>query len=342
MTITFTDEEHEWLEKSMFNWRVKSGAPDDVKKSIERKLHLLSGEGENRTVAKTFSETIEKFNPYHDKRGRFTNASGATSFTIRTRAGYNQGMADKAIEREKKRTGGDGAAKRKQAEDELRSVLKEGAVVKFDGMDPDLAQETTASIKKVLERYPTCKDAFGGFTTDEPEPGYFTEREGTYACYVRTTKQIHLNNSVYSDKAKFEKKYQEAVDNKHFPEGTTYQSTVVHEMGHALDRYVSLLTIDPIKVNWAGETVSGRIWNSDIKAAKKKGDPMTGKSIRENLSGYAGKNQHEYFAEAFSEAMTSPNPRKTAQSIVKRMDTYVKKAAKKDEENKRLWGGMHP
>ena len=100
-------------------------------------------------------------------------------------------------------------------------------------------------------------------------------------------------------------------------------------MGHAIDRYVSLKTIDTFKVNWGGETVSSRIWNSDIRAAKKKGEPMTGKSIRNNLSGYASKNPHEYIAEAFSEALTSPTPRKTAQSIVKRLETYIKKAESK-------------
>lgn len=48
-----------------------------------------------------YIEEVEKFNPYHDARGRFTSANSATSFTIRTRAGYNQGMANRSIERAK-------------------------------------------------------------------------------------------------------------------------------------------------------------------------------------------------------------------------------------------------
>ena len=36
---------------------------------------------EHVRVAKTFDEIIEKFNPYHDARGRFSSANGATSFT---------------------------------------------------------------------------------------------------------------------------------------------------------------------------------------------------------------------------------------------------------------------
>lgn len=48
-------------------------------------------------------EEVEKFNPYHDTKGRFTHSGGASSFTIRTRAGYQQGQANRAIEREKQK-----------------------------------------------------------------------------------------------------------------------------------------------------------------------------------------------------------------------------------------------
>lgn len=36
-------------------------------------------------IAKTFDEILEKFNPFHDARGRFSTASGGVSFTITTR-----------------------------------------------------------------------------------------------------------------------------------------------------------------------------------------------------------------------------------------------------------------
>lgn len=284
-------------------------------------------------VAKTFAEIL-KFNPYHGKDGRFASANNYSSFT------YAPGKSkahDLAIAREKERAAAgaaaganDEASKKRIAESEtkLKSMLKDGAEVKLSGVDPELAESTVSSVQKVLEKYPSVKNAFNGFTTDEPEKGYFTDKQGTYACYSPNTGKIHLNLNNYSNKADFEKRYNEALKEKHFPEGTTAKSAVVHEMGHAIDRYVSLQTIDTWKVNWGGETVSSRIWNTDIRAAKKKGEPMTGKSIKEGLSRYASKNAHEYFAEAFSESMTSPNPRKMASSIVKRMETYIKKAEK--------------
>ena len=290
-----------------------------------------------KSIAKSFSELVEKFNPYHDSKGRFATSSGYASFTFRTKDPAKQHMADMAVAREKERAAAIGANAKQQAEKrvteaegKMKALLKDGAEVKLTGMDPELAESAVSSLQAVLERYPTVKDAFGGFTTDEPEPGFFTENQGTYACYSPNTGKIHFNLNKYSDKDALEADYQEALSKKHFPEGTTSKSAVVHEMGHAIDRYVSLKTIDPFRVNWGDETVSRRIMNTDIRALRKKGTPMTGKSVRDSLSGYASKNPHEYFAEAFSEVMTSPTPRKTAQSIVKRMETYIKKAAKSD------------
>lgn len=55
---------------------------------------------------------VEKFNPYHDAKGRFTTADGATLFTYRTKNPLMQSAADKANEREKKRTAAEDEAKK--------------------------------------------------------------------------------------------------------------------------------------------------------------------------------------------------------------------------------------
>lgn len=49
-------------------------------------------------MAKSFSELIEKFNPYHDSKGRFATSDGAASFTYKPGASTAH---TKAIEREK-------------------------------------------------------------------------------------------------------------------------------------------------------------------------------------------------------------------------------------------------
>ena len=282
-------------------------------------------------TAKSFEELM-KFNPYHDRLGRFSTAGGATSFT------YAPGKSkahDLAIAREKERAAAASSAEAGQkriadAESKLKSILRDGAEVNLKGVDPDLADSTVKNIEMVINRYPTTKDAYAGFTTDEPSPGYFSSegKEGVMACYSTSTKMIHLNNKYYSNKEEFEKKYKNSVEKKHSPEGTTVDSVIVHEMGHAIDRYLSLQTMDAFKVNWGADSVSTRLWNNNIKNAKKKGEPLTGKSITDGLSRYATKNAEEYFAEGFSEYMTSSNPRPMAQKVGKHMEMYIKKAAK--------------
>lgn len=55
---------------------------------------------------------VEKYNPYHGPDGRFTSASGATLYSYRTKNPLMQGAADKANEREKKRTAAEDEAKK--------------------------------------------------------------------------------------------------------------------------------------------------------------------------------------------------------------------------------------
>lgn len=59
--------------------------------------------------AKTFA-AVEKFNPYHDRAGRFSSAGAAASFTFRTKDPKKQHMADMAVAREKERAKNMGGA----------------------------------------------------------------------------------------------------------------------------------------------------------------------------------------------------------------------------------------
>lgn len=65
------------------------------------KATLFSDIFKTSGIAKTFNQIIEKFNPYHDRLGRFSSPGGAASFT------YAPGKSkahDNAIAREKERS----------------------------------------------------------------------------------------------------------------------------------------------------------------------------------------------------------------------------------------------
>lgn len=221
-----------------------------------------------------------------------------------------------------------GQQKLKDAESKIAGMLNEGSIVNLNGMDPEMAESVATSIETVLTKYPSVKDAFSGFTTDDTDDEAFSGDSKTMAAYDPNTRLIHMNNQYYGNKAEFEKRYTEAVEKQFHPEGTTADSVVVHEMGHAIDYYVSKKTIPRERFIWGGEKVSTRIWNNAIDAGRKSGEPLTGKSIREGLSGYASSKPSEYLAEGFAEFMMSPNPRPTATHIGKRVEYYIKRAEK--------------
>lgn len=207
-------------------------------------------------------------------------------------------------------------------------MLNEDSIVDLSGMDPEMAESVANSIESVLTRYPSTKDAFTGFTTGDTDDEAFAEDSKTMAAYDPNTKLIHMNNKYYGNKAEFEQKYAETVEKKFHPDGTTADSVIVHEMGHAIDYYVSSKVIDRQRFIWGGEKVSSRIWNNAIDAGRKSGEPLTGKSITDNLSRYASSKPTEYLAEGFAEFMTSPNPRPTATHIGKRVEYYIRRAEK--------------
>jgi hypothetical protein len=44
MTIFFTEEENKWINKDAFNWTIKEGCPDNVRKTLQLKLEKLKNE----------------------------------------------------------------------------------------------------------------------------------------------------------------------------------------------------------------------------------------------------------------------------------------------------------
>lgn len=78
-------------------------------------------------------EEVEKFNPYHDERGRFTTAGGYATFTIQTRDPKKQHMADAAMARERERAASAASAPENKINDpETIGGVKAGAPMSRD------------------------------------------------------------------------------------------------------------------------------------------------------------------------------------------------------------------
>lgn len=77
---------------------------------------------------------VEKYNPYHDRLGRFTSPGGAASFSIGNRSGlaWNQKNVDRAIAREKYRTRVKGETQNKYGGSEKTVMAATAKKGKFD------------------------------------------------------------------------------------------------------------------------------------------------------------------------------------------------------------------
>lgn len=101
-------------------------------------------------------EEVEKFNPYHDSKGRFATSNGYASFTTRTKDPSKQHMADAAVAREKQRAGAAAGAKpdsqpakkpEKQKEPEKEQPKEDGIEAFGKTTLPDAVVKTCQSVE---------------------------------------------------------------------------------------------------------------------------------------------------------------------------------------------------
>lgn len=108
------------------------------------------------TIAKSFSEII-KFNPYHDRLGRFTTAGTAASFTYKPGQGA---MYDKAIAREKERTAATAnpASKYGITQQQADDLINNSSIISFNQKTKEMGwdKETREKFKEefnVMEKW---------------------------------------------------------------------------------------------------------------------------------------------------------------------------------------------
>lgn len=101
------------------------------------------------TIAKSFSEIL-KFNPYHDRLGRFTTAGTAASFTYKPGQGA---MYDKAIAREKERTSRNAshASKYGLTDQEAEDLINNTSFMSFHQKTKDMGWDKEKRAKFIEE-----------------------------------------------------------------------------------------------------------------------------------------------------------------------------------------------
>lgn len=131
--------------------------------------------------------------------------------------------------------------------------------------------------------------------------------------------QVELNLSHYRDLRKMNLSYQSG-DEFH-PENTDYSAVITHELGHALDGYLTGLGLAGQEKDGSKMQLSKYIKKRTMKQMK-----LKHKDVKEELSKYAQRNPAEWFAECFAEYIDSPSPRMMCKECMYQLRTLLRQA----------------
>lgn len=212
---------------------------------------------------------------------------------------------------------------------EKNLALKSGIPIdriEMTGLPYESANMVYTSYKTVLQKYPELKGELAAFEYD----GVYG---GAYAGCKALTGEIKAHG-IFGNYEKIVRQYADDVAAGFHPIGTDHTSVIVHELGHALDGYMTKKNLCGGLVNRYGVRRSCVDICQEVLAKsgyvvpsradlKKQGYTYSQINdiiikdrrdfITKQVSEYAADNEREFFAECFAEYVMSNKPRKAAQ-----------------------------
>jgi len=202
----------------------------------------------------------------------------------------------------------------------------EGKVIKsidgmnLDGVDVESAKSVYRPYEKVMQKFPGLQGQLNAVNS--------AKLDGTvYAnCMVGLGHGgITVNTQFFGNHEKLLKSLQGDVKAGFHPVGcATGDSIVMHEIGHAIDDFLTYTCYAAGLNGWKPKAVSAYLRPKVMKAC---GFKIS--DIGKQVSGYATKDAMEWFAECFSEYMCSDNPRPVAQEFGRQLEEMLAEALEK-------------
>ena len=186
--------------------------------------------------------------------------------------------------------------------------------VSFNGIDLESAKSIFRQHKKIFDKYPQLKGKFNAITSSKLSSGIEAQ-----CSYGFGHGGITINTTYYSDSSRYAKTYAKEVESGWSPKGTTWESTVMHEMGHAIDDYLTHVEQAAGMNGWKPKKLSSLLRPKVMKACG-----LTVSDCYKEVSGYSTQDAQEWFAECFAEYMDSPEPRKVASKFGEILEEYLK------------------
>ena len=185
--------------------------------------------------------------------------------------------------------------------------------VKLSGCDLTAAKEVARAYEEVMTEFPCL---IGNVDAVRAE----SLNAGTYAqCYSLGGGRVEICTRLFKDADAVKRSYERDLASGFHPAGTDWTSIVTHELGHALDGYLTNQGLGGVKPYGGNKRVSAMMRPKVMKDCGLKVS-----DAYKEVSGYATTNAAEWFAECFAEGMKSASPRKVATEFMKQLRQIVK------------------
>lgn len=187
-------------------------------------------------------------------------------------------------------------------------------LLSLQGCDLDTAKAIFKAHENVFNRLPVLRGQLNSINAQKLSAGTYAQ-----CSYGLGRGGISVNTSYFSDVERLTKLYANDLAHGFHPAGTTYGSIVTHELGHAVDDYLSVIHQLAGLNGWRAKKVSAYLRPKVMKACG-----LKVADTRTAVSGYATQDAQEWFAECFCEWMDSENPRPVAVEFGKQLLELMK------------------
>lgn len=174
--------------------------------------------------------------------------------------------------------------------------------LRLSGLDVQSAKAVYSSYEQFFDKLPQFKNKLAAPISAKLDKTTYAECTMGFGSGL-----VNINRSKYSDYNRLSSRIDKAVKDGWFAS----KDMIMHELGHAVDDYLS---VNKKILGVSGKKTTDFVSNK-IRAKILKDSGIKLSDIKSEVSEYATTNAHEWFAECFTEYMTSENPRKCAKAF---------------------------
>lgn len=198
--------------------------------------------------------------------------------------------------------------------------------VSFGNLGDDAAVLITKNIEQAYEKFPFLYGYIHELATEMTDA--YVAAAATQFDHENDqfTNMLLISEVFYGDISNLKSLYKINVEGKFHPLGTDVDAVILHEMGHVIETKLAEILASDTKemrrIRYIERVVSKELKRKTLEELNIED---TEENIKENLSAYAAMTTSEFMAEAFAEAMDSPNPRKVARTFMNYLEEELRK-----------------